>query len=338
MLFVFVNAVGVALQLEQMFIMIEVNKRRVMVPIKTYRYEALCLSSAMLWGLAFPVMKFVGGGIDTVSFLALRFLIATVVLAIACGKKLKGITSNMILPCVAVGILFALHNYLQVEGLRYTSAANGGFITSTNVVFVPAFAYLILKKRPTVNMIVGLAAATAGFLLISGIVTVAPFGFHLTSLNVGDLLVLLCAVFTALYFVVFNMITQKYDESIANLLHMAGAAVGMWLVWMFYPQKSMDLSSPITVGGLLYCAVFASAIGFLLMAKASAKLEPSKVAIICALECVFAAAFAALVTWGVPYPDGSRETITLTTVLGGALVFYGVIKASIETRGETKCS
>lgn len=297
-----------------------------------YKYEALCLSSALLWALAFPVMKFVGGGVDTVSFLALRFLIATAVLAIACGKNLKNITPRMILPSVAVGLLFALHNYLQVEGLRYTSAANGGFITSTNVVFVPLFAYLITKKKPTKDLIIGLIAATIGFLLISGIVTVAPFGFHLTALNFGDFLVLLCALFTALYMVVFNIVAQKYDESLANFLHMAGAAVGMWLVWIFVPEKSMDFSSPITVAGLLYCAIFASALGFLFLAKAQAKLDASKVAIISSLECVFAAIFAAIITVFIPYPDGSREIITLTTVVGGALVFYGVVKASIEKK------
>ena len=300
--------------------------------MKTYRYEALCLCSAMLWGLAFPVMKFVGGGVDTVSFLALRFLIATVVLVMSCGRKLRQITPKMILPCVAVGLLFALHNYLQVEGLRYTSAANGGFITSINVVFVPVFAYLILKKKPTADMIVGLVAATIGFLLISGIVTLAPFGVHLTALNKGDLLVFLCAVFTALYMVTFNIVAQKYDETLANLLHMAGAALGMWIVWVFCPAKAMDFSSPVTIMGLMYCAVFASALAFLLLAKASAKLDASKVAIISSLECVFAAVFAAVITVLVPYPDGSREVLTLTTVIGGALVFYGVLKASIEKK------
>ena len=72
--------------------------------------------------------------------------------------------------------------------------------------------------------------------------------------------------------------------------------------------------------------------GFLFMAKASAKLDPSNVATICALECVFTAVFAAGITAFVPCPDGSRDVLSLTTVIGGALVFFGVIKVSIEKK------
>ena len=129
--------------------------------MRNYKYEALCLSSALLWALAFPVMKFVGSGVDTVTFLALRFLIAAVVLCVAVRKKLRTITPKLLLAAGGVGLIFALHSFLQVEGLRYTSAANGGFITSLNVVFVPFFAYFFTKKKPTKNVVIGLIAAVA---------------------------------------------------------------------------------------------------------------------------------------------------------------------------------
>ena len=306
--------------------------------MRNYKYEALCLSSALLWALAFPVMKFVGSGVDTVTFLALRFLIAAVVLCIAVRRKLKTITPKLLLAAGGVGLIFALHSFLQVEGLRYTSAANGGFITSLNVVFVPFFAYFFTKKKPTKNVVIGLIAAVLGFLLISGMVTVAPFGFHLTRLNKGDFLVFLCAVFTALYMITFNMVAQKYDETLVNFIHMAGAAIGLGIVWFFYPVKSMDFSAPFTIPGLLYCAVGASAMGHLFMAMAQAKLDSTKVAIICALECVFAAIFAAIITAFIPYPDGTRDVLNLTTIIGGGLVFFGVIEASVEKKEKQNVS
>lgn len=288
--------------------------------LKRYKYEMMLVTCAMFWGLAFPVMKFAGENVDSISFLAIRFTIATLVLVLAFWKKLKNIGKKMILPCVGVGLLMALHSFLQLEGLRYTSAANSGFITSTNVIFVPIFMYMMFRKKPTKNIVIGLITVVIGFVFISGVVTLSPFSFNLTSFNYGDLLTLLCAIFTALYMIVFNRCAVKYDEVLVNILHMAGAAVGMWLIWIFYPMKVMDFSAMSTVMGTLYCGIFASAVAFWLLAKAQAKLEASKVAVISSSEPIFATLFAAII-WGDP--------ITLTAAVGGAFILYGVVKSSI---------
>ena len=90
----------------------------------------MAIGGAALWGLAFPVTKFAGGAVDSVSFLLLKFLIASIVTALLSVKKLKEIKEpKMVLSCLLLGMLFATHSFFQVEGLRYTSAANSGFST-----------------------------------------------------------------------------------------------------------------------------------------------------------------------------------------------------------------
>lgn len=291
--------------------------------IKKFKYEIMLVGCAAFWGLAFPVMKFVGESIDSISFLAIRFLLATVVLAMALGTKLKKITKKMLLPSVGVGLLLALHSYLQVEGLKYTSPANSGFITSTNVIFVPIFMFLFFRKKTAKHILIGLAAIVVGFVFISGMVTVFPFTFNLTTFNFGDFLTLLCAIFTAIYMIVFNSLSSKYEEELVNFLHMGGACIGMWAIWLFMPNKVMDFSSVGAVLGTVYCGVFASAAAFLLLAKATAKLEASKVAILCSLEPIFATLFA-LIFFG--------DSITLTTGIGGGFILFGVLYSSIERK------
>lgn len=286
----------------------------------------MLLATAALWGLTFPIMKYIGSGVDSVTFLAVRFSLAALVLVFGCRKSIKNITKKMLVPSIAVGLLYAFHSFLQLEGLRYTSAANSAFITSTNVIFVPMFVFLFFKEKTDKRFILGLITIVTGFLLISGLVTVFPLGFHISALNIGDLLTLLCAVFTALYFVVFNRLSTKYDEVAVNLLHMIGAGAGMWVLWLFYPEKSMDFGDIYTVAGTVYCAVFGSAISFLLLAKAQAKVSAPKVAVFCSLESVFAAVFAALI----PGRDGSVEPITMAVVIGGALILCGVIRVSVN--------
>ena len=286
----------------------------------------MAIGSAVLWGLAFPVTKFVGGAVDSVSFLMLKFLIASIFAIVFSFKRLKEIRDpKMVLSCLFLGMIFATHSFFQVEGLRYTSAANSGFITSMNVLFVPFLMYIFFRKKPTKNIVIGLIAIVIGFLFISGIVSVNPFSFNLTRLNYGDFLTLICAIFTAVYMVVFNTLSVKYDEVAVNTLHFIAAFLSMFVVWCFYPGRTMELGSAPVFLSVLYCGAFAAGVAHLLLAKANTKVEASKVAILSGLEPVFATVFALFI----PDMDGNFGTITLSVAIGGALILYGAIKSSL---------
>lgn len=291
-----------------------------------YLYEFLLVLTAALWGLSFPAAKYIGNDVDSVSFLAIRLTIAAFLLMIIFRKSLKKITPKLAWPSIGTGALLAFHSYIQLEGLRYTSSGNSAFITSINIVFVPLFAFVFYRKKPDKGFFSGVLFVVAGFLLISGIVSLNPLAFHFTKINYGDFLTLLCAILTALYFTFFNALTEKYDETAVNVLHMLGAAVTMWCFWLFSPQKSIHLGSTLTVFWILYCAVFASAAGFWLLSKAQAKLSAAKVSVICSLESVFALVFAAVI----PGRGGDTEPITLTAAAGGLLILLGVIKISAK--------
>ena len=293
--------------------------------IKSLKYEIMAIGSAVMWGLAFPVTKFVGGAVDSVTFLVLKFLLASLFLLVTSVKKLKSINQlKMVLSSILLGVLMAGHGFFQVEGLRYTSAANSGFITSMNVIFVPFFMYLFFRKKPAKNIIIGLIAMLIGFLFISGIVSVQPLSFHLTNLNYGDFLTLICALLTALYMVYFNVLSVKYDEELVNCIHFISAFLTMLVIWFFCP-KTMELGSVPVMLSVLYCGIFAGGVSSLLLAKAQAKVEASKVAILCGLEPVFATLFATVI----PDMNGNTEKITLSVLIGGSLLLYGAIKSSL---------
>ena len=171
-----------------------------------------------------------------------------------------------------------------------------------------------------------LISVMAGFLFISGIITLVPFGIHLTSLNYGDVLTIIVAILTAVYFMFMEAITKKNDAVAVNVVHMVGAAITMWFFWIFYPDRMMSFDNMGTLIWILYCAVFGSAVAFYFLTKAQAKVSASKVSLICSLESVFAFLFAAVI----PGRDGNVEAITLNAVVGGALILAGVIKVSLN--------
>ncbi len=295
---------------------------------RNYKYEAMLLGCAMLWGLQFSMLKFVGETFDATSLLVIKFFLSAVVLFALGFKKIKIQSKKMLLHSIMLGVLGAVQVYFQTVGLANTNPANSSFIITTNVIYVPIIMFLFFGKKPSRNMIIGLITITVGFLFISGIVNIYPFSVSL-KLGYGDLLSLICAILTAVYLVYFNYLSVKYDEDSVNAIHLASSCVVMLAVWLVLHglgQTQMDFTNIPAMLGLIYCGVFAGGIASFLLARGTAHVEASKTAILCGLEPVFATLFAAILTVFIPSLEG---TLTASIILGGALILYGAIKSSL---------
>lgn len=298
--------------------------------INSLKYESLLLVCAMLWGLQFSMLKFVGETFDATTLLFIKFLLSALILVIIDFKRIKFQGKRMVVHSILLGVLVAVHTYFQTVGLANTNPANSSFIISTNVIYVPIIMFLIFGKKPSKNMIIGLISITIGFLFISGIISFNPLSFNL-KLGYGDLLSLICAILTAFYMVYFNYLSSRYDENSVNIIHIAAAALTMLIVWIFVGicgEYKMDFTNIPAVLGLIYCGIISGGIASLLLAKGTANVDASKTAILCGLEPVFATIFAAILTVFIPSLDGK---LTVSVVLGGALILYGAIKSSLIT-------
>ena len=212
-----------------------------------YKYELLLIIAAILWGLTFPGTKYIGADIDSMGFLAIRCTLSALTMILMYAGKLKEIKWKMIIPSAAVVMLSVVGTYFQVEGIKNTSSGNAGFIAATNIIFVPLFAFLIYKKKPQKAFYPGLLAIMVGFLFVSGIISLNPFSVNFTSIKYGDLLVLIYAIMVGLYFLFFNKLAEKYDETLINTLMAISGAIGAWVLWILLPGKMMDFSDSGTV-------------------------------------------------------------------------------------------
>jgi len=138
------------------------------------------------WGSSFILMKNVAADVSALAFLTLRFGMAGIILAAVFFKKLKSFNKRSIIRSFVLGALLCGYMVLQVFGLRYTSASNSGFITSTSVLMVPFLSSWFLRKKASVSNLVGVALAIVGLLFITGILQ------DFTALNQGDFFTFLC--------------------------------------------------------------------------------------------------------------------------------------------------
>src|SRR5690349_4455280 len=99
---------------------------------------------AAIWGSTFFLVKDALGAVDPVALVAYRFLLSAALLlpwVLRRADKLVLLKESALLAAL-LGTLYVT----QTVGLRYTSAANSGFITGLFVIFVPLFLLLFFNK------------------------------------------------------------------------------------------------------------------------------------------------------------------------------------------------
>jgi len=257
-------------------------------------------SVAAIWGGAFTSMKGTLERLDVNSFLAWRFTIATLVLILLKPSVMRRFNRDFIKKGALVGFFLGCGYIFQSFGLTLTTVSNTGFITGLYVVLTPVVAALILKKNITRIEWFAVLMATIGLALLS----LNGFTFGL-----GEFLVLVSALFFALHIVGLGEWSKGLDTYALTVLQLGTCAI-----LTFAASLKSGFKAPPDSGvwwSIIYTALFATALAFIVQTWAQSFIKPSSVAVILAMEVVFAAAFG---IWLL------SEPLTLRIALGGLLV------------------
>lgn len=271
--------------------------------------------TSILWGSTFIITKTVTKSVPIFLYLGLRYVIALIGFT-PFFVHIKKINKDIIWMGIISGIIYYFAIAFQTIGLQTTSAGKAGFITGLNCVMVPFLAWMIFKKKD-VNMRVWIAVALSvagmAFLLLEGNAEVI----------IGDILVLICAVFCAL-FVVFNDKYVKavdiYLYSIIQLTTLALLCFGSSLLL----NESYDLMSANMSFWLImvYIGLIVTTLTFLFQNWGQQYQGPSQTAIIFTLEPVFAVLFASYLI--------GNEVLSLQAWIGCGLIFIAILITVIK--------
>jgi drug/metabolite transporter (DMT)-like permease len=263
------------------------------------------LAMTAAWGSTFFLIKDVVTRIPVADLLVSRFAIATLALALIAAPRLD-LSRPVLAYGALLGLLYGSAQILQTAGLAHTAASVSGFVTGLYVVVTPLLTALILRRR--IPRLTWLAAVLATV----GLGVLALHGF---TLGYGELLTLVSAVIyaghivalgrfstpeTTLNLSLVQLIVITLVSAIAALWPTAGTGGGIQL-----PNNAGDWLI------VLHLALVASALTMVLQTWAQAHIEPSRAAVIMAMEPVWAAAFAVAL---------GGETITLRMIIGGLAI------------------
>jgi drug/metabolite transporter (DMT)-like permease len=258
------------------------------------------LSVAAAWGFAFVVMKDAIQRQSVNNFLFTRFALAVLVMLLIRPQTVKHFNKDLLQRGSLAGIFLGFGYIFQTLGLERTGAAITGFITGLYVVLTPVLAWLVLKEKITRFVWLCIMVATVGLALLS------VRGF---SVGIGEMLVLASALFFAAHIIALSKWSSGRDVYAMTVvqLTMCGLLAGIASIPGGYaPPPDSGVWAVV-----IFTAVFATAIAFIIQTWSQAHMSATKVAVILTMEVVFAAVFA--IFFG-------GERLTLQSALGGILV------------------
>jgi len=241
---------------------------------------ALVLVTAV-WGVTFVQVKDAVALYPLFAFLAVRFWIATLTLAVPGLPRVRSLGRPGFVGGAFLGLLLAAGYTLQTAGLERTTVSSTGFITGMYVVLTPLIALVLVRSRIGLSVWGGVALSTIGLAMLSGI--------HAGSVT-GDLLVLAAAAVYSLQIVLMERYAPRYDTVAFTLVEMLAAGVALGVVAA--ALGDLHLPHGWTVwGALLVTGVFASALAFLVQTWAQRRTSATRTALAFTMEPVWTAFF-----------------------------------------------
>ena len=274
--------------------------------------EFMLATVTLFWGATFPIVKDAIMEMPVMAFLWVRFAMAAILLAILTGRAgFATLDRRGWRLGILLGTLLFLSYLFQTFGLEKTSSANAGFLTGLGVVWVPLMAGPFLKKPAALGSKIGVGLALTGLFLLT---------WHTPwSLNLGDLLVVICSFFVALHILGLDVFTKGYDGRALTFVQIATMAVlGCIGSLMFEPVSWPQQWTGSLIFALVITSVFATAYAFWAMTTFQKRTTPTRAALIYTLEPVFAAIFSIWL---------AGDRLTPLGWCGGGLIVIGMIVA-----------
>ena len=277
--------------------------------------------TTIIWGFGYlGVEDAINGGWGTFPLIFARFGIAGLCL-IPFSFKLKWWKNWPLVKDALINAIFLFMAYItQTIGQSQTSIANTSFLTVMWVVFIPIILLILTRRRLKSKNYVGVGLAIAGAFILC-------FGKDFSSfqVNIGDIYVIFAAIFFAIQIIHLDYIVKNHNVLAITTVQLLAVSLLALIVILL----TRDFSSFGTGGyiGLIYAAVFSSALGFWLQAFGQKYVPPTKAALIFSLESVVATIAAAFIF---------EEVITWNVIVGGLLMLAATIIVQVRFKKATK--
>ncbi|MBR5867839.1 MAG: DMT family transporter [Clostridia bacterium] len=277
---------------------------------------ALFLTAA-LWGSTFTLGKLASTAFSASFIIALRFLIAALVLLLVALPQRKQLDRQYWLHGFWMGVSLFASYILQVWGLTLdTSPGKSAFLCTTYSVMVPFLYWLVTKEHPRLRhlLCVFLCLAGVGILSLSG-------GW---GMSLGDFLTVASGIPCAVNLVISAIVCKNRNVLLLTTIELWVVTAFAWL-FVLAGNSFPSRFPPDALGGILFMGLFATALCLYLQSFGLKYAPPAIGGMILSLESVFGVIFSILIY---------RETVTFRMLVGFAVIFAAILLSQWEGKSK----
>ena len=286
--------------------------------------HGLLLLTAFIWGITFVFQTTGMRDLGPFGFTAFRFLagvLAVLPMAMWEYRRVSFISIAqsqpqdqhiLLLGMISLGVLMFIGSALQQVSLGITSVANTAFLTTLYVPLVPLLGLVFFKRN-----IRGLRWMAVGiFVLGSWLMS----GASPREAVIGDIMVVIGAVFWALHIMVVGWMAQRTNTPFQ--LAFVQTLITMILSFVVFIAFEMTTWQEVWSGvmvawpEILFAGVMSTGLGFTLQLVAQQHCSNAAAAIILSLEGVFAAVAGWIIL---------GQSMLISAMIGAGFIFVAVL-------------
>ena len=236
---------------------------------KNYAVDALLLSTVLIWGFNYAIVKMTFRYFHPIAFNAVRFTVSSAAMFLVLKMRGEGlrIASHDIRRILWLGFITnAFYQFLFVLGLARTGAGNGALIMALSPVFAFLIGVAMGRERFSRGVLMGIIMSLAG---VAAIVAFGSEGISFAGSWRGDLLMMAASLCWGWQSAESTRLLGKYGPirlTVATMIAGTAMMVPMSLPWIIaQPWPSI---APIAWLGLGYSALLSIAYGYFVWAHA----------------------------------------------------------------------
>ena len=269
------------------------------------------LITAIIWGSSFVAQEIGMRSIDAFTFTGIRTTFGALVLlpVVLIVNKGFDFRKSTIISGLILGLVFSVAQNFQQFSFYYSTSGKIAFITAFYMFFVPLFSVFLGKKIKLLTWLSILMGLAGLFLLC-----INPS--DLTSINLGDILALICAVFYAVQIMTIDKLLEKDINGIQlSFMQFAVAAV-ISLIAMFIFERPVIADIKTAAPSLLYSGIMSCGVAYTLQIVGQKHANPVVASLLMCMESVFAVIAAAVVLHqGMSYREGAGCVIMFAAII-----------------------
>ena len=279
------------------------------------------LLAILFWGASFIATKYLLAELTPETIISMRLILAiTLLLSIALIQKRDfSINFKSHLYILVLAMIAVFHLWIQVTGLKFTTASNTGWIIGTAPIFMAILGLIFFKEKLNALKIIGIITATFGLLLLVGKGDLSNIDLIK---NKGDLLVLSSSFTWGIY----SMVNKKISLNYSPLMTILYLFIMMAIIIIPFTVSASSINSVKNLSGLgwiaiLFLGLLCSGVSYVIWAYALREMESAKVG----AYLYFEPFVTVLTAW-----IFLREDITLLMILSGLIITAGVFLVNKE--------